>query len=121
MESNDADLGATRAAKDSRVNIFYYPINSWADFVMFNFCMDRGAGHQLEDVKESTYGPWQREIGRIFREEMTHVGHGDYWVKKLALEGGKAKAEIQAALDEGEAKAVFEILAAHVAVEAELS
>lgn len=99
LDNPETDLGSTRAAKDSRVNIFYYPINSWADFVMFNFCMDRGAGHQLEDVKDSTYGPWQREIGRIFREEMTHVGHGDYWVKRMALEGGKAKAEIQAALE----------------------
>jgi ring-1,2-phenylacetyl-CoA epoxidase subunit PaaA len=99
LENADANIGAQRAAKDSRVNIFYYPINSWADFCMFNFCMDRGAGHQLEDVKESTYGPWQREIGRIFREEMTHVGHGDYWVKKLALENPETKAEIQKALD----------------------
>lgn len=99
IDNPDVDLGAQRAAKDSRVNIFYYPIKSWADFVMFNFCMDRGAGHQLEDVKESTYGPWQREIGRIFREEMSHVGHGDYWVKKMATEGGAAKEEIQKALE----------------------
>ncbi len=95
----EIELGAKRAAKDSRVNIFYYPIHSWADFVMFNFCMDRGAGHQLEDVKESSFGPWQREIGRIFREEMTHVGHGDYWVKKLAHDSPETKKEIQAALD----------------------
>jgi ring-1,2-phenylacetyl-CoA epoxidase subunit PaaA len=95
----EIDLGDKRAAKDSRVNIFYYPIHTWADFVMFNFCMDRGAGHQLDDVKHSTFGPWQREIGRIFREEMTHVGHGDYWVKKLAHDGVESKKEIQAALD----------------------
>jgi len=99
LDNPEADIGAQRAAKDSRVNIFYYPINSWADFCMFNFCMDRGAGHQLEDVKESTYGPWQREIARIFREEMTHVGHGDFWVKKLALESPETKKEIQKALD----------------------
>ena len=49
---------------------------------MFQFCMDRGAGHQLEDVRKSTYGPWKREIERIFKEEMMHVNHGDYWVKK---------------------------------------
>ncbi|HEX9006856.1 MAG TPA: Phenylacetic acid catabolic protein [Bacteroidota bacterium] len=92
------DLGATRAGTDKRVNIFYYPIDSWADFVMFNFLMDRGAGHQLEDVKRSTYGPWRREIDRIFKEEATHVAHGDYWVKRLALDA-KTKPHIQAALD----------------------
>ena len=92
------DLGATRAGTDKRVNIFYYSIDSWADFVMFNFLMDRGAGHQLEDVKHSTYGPWRREIDRIFKEELTHVAHGDYWVKRLAL-NPKTKAEIQEALN----------------------
>lgn len=94
----DQYLGTQRAAGDKRVNIFYYPIESWADFVMFNFLMDRGAGHQLEDVKVSTYGPWRREIDRIFKEELTHIAHGDYWVKKLAL-GPNTKAEIQETLN----------------------
>ncbi len=94
----ETDLGATRAANDKRVNIFYYTIDTWADFVMFNFVMDRGAGHQLEDVKKSTYGPWRREIDRIFKEELTHVAHGDYWVKRLALDP-KTKPVIQASLD----------------------
>jgi ring-1,2-phenylacetyl-CoA epoxidase subunit PaaA len=92
------DLGVQRAASDKRVNIFYYPIESWADFVMFNFLMDRGAGHQLEDVKTSSYGPWRREIDRIFKEELTHIAHGDYWVKRLALDPA-TKPEIQASLD----------------------
>lgn len=94
----ETDLGATRAANDKRVNIFYYTIDTWADFVMFNFVMDRGAGHQLEDVKKSTYGPWRREIDRIFKEELTHVAHGDYWVKRLALDP-KTKPVIQESLN----------------------
>jgi ring-1,2-phenylacetyl-CoA epoxidase subunit PaaA len=92
------DLGEKRAAGDKRVNIFYYPIDSWADFVMFNFLMDRGAGHQLEDVKTSSYGPWRREIDRIFKEEKTHIAHGDYWVKLLSL-GKDSKPEIQDSLN----------------------
>jgi ring-1,2-phenylacetyl-CoA epoxidase subunit PaaA len=92
------DLGATRAGTDKRVNIFYYPIDSWADFVMFNFLMDRGAGHQLEDVRTSSYGPWRREIDRIFKEEQTHIAHGDYWVKRLALDN-RTRDDIQSALD----------------------
>ncbi|MBI1803529.1 MAG: phenylacetate-CoA oxygenase subunit PaaI [Ignavibacteriae bacterium] len=92
------DLGDKRAASDKRVNIFYYPIDSWADFVMFNFLMDRGAGHQLEDVKTSSYGPWRREIDRIFKEEKTHIAHGDYWVKRLSLDP-TTKGEIQEALN----------------------
>jgi ring-1,2-phenylacetyl-CoA epoxidase subunit PaaA len=92
------DLGSKRAAEDKRVNIFYYPIDSWADFVMFNFLMDRGAGHQLEDVRVSTYGPWRREIDRIFKEELTHIAHGDYWVKRLSLDPS-TKNDIQDALN----------------------
>jgi ring-1,2-phenylacetyl-CoA epoxidase subunit PaaA len=81
---SDADLGTARITSDKRVNIFYYPIDTWADFVFFNFCMDRGAGHQLEDVRGCSYGPWVRAIDGIFKEEKFHIRHGEYWVKKLA-------------------------------------
>ena len=73
-----------RITADKRVNIFYYPIDTWADFIFFNFCMDRGAGHQLEDVRQCSYGPWARAIEGIFKEEKFHIRHGEYWVKKLA-------------------------------------
>src|SRR5204863_383368 len=65
----DRDIGTQRITSDKRVNIFYYPIDTWADFVFFNFCMDRGAGHQLEDVRQCSYGPWVRAIEGIFKEE----------------------------------------------------
>jgi len=80
----EADLGTSRITSDKRVNIFYYPIDTWADFVFFNFCMDRGAGHQLEDVRACSYGPWARAIEGIFKEEKFHIRHGEYWVKRLA-------------------------------------
>ncbi|MEK6718670.1 MAG: Phenylacetic acid catabolic protein [candidate division NC10 bacterium] len=82
--SGDQDLGTARAATDKRVNIFYYPIDTWADFVMFNFCMDRGAGHQLLDVYQCSYGPWRRVIDGIFKEEKMHIAHGETWIKRLA-------------------------------------
>ncbi len=81
--SADADIGTARITPDKRVNIFYYPIETWADFVFFNFCMDRGAGHQLEDVRRGSYGPWVRAIEGIFKEEKFHIRHGEHWVKKL--------------------------------------
>ncbi|MGE0199899.1 MAG: Phenylacetic acid catabolic protein [Candidatus Melainabacteria bacterium] len=94
----DKDLGTQRASDDKRVNIFYYPIETWTDFIMFNFCMDRGAGHQLEDAMQCSYAPWARTIDGIFKEEMMHVNHGDTWVKKLA-DDPATQAEVQAALD----------------------
>src|SRR2546426_11322802 len=80
----DADIGTARITSDKRVNIFYYPIETWADFVFFNFCMDRGAGHQLEDVRHCSYGPWARAIEGIFKEEKFHIRHGEVWVRRLA-------------------------------------
>lgn len=98
LEQDNLNIGTERKAQDKRVNIFYYPIETWTDFIMFNFCMDRGAGHQLEDALESSYGPWQRAIKMIFKEEMMHVNHGDTWVEKLAADP-KTKDEVQAALN----------------------
>lgn len=98
LDDADADIGTERKAQDKRVNIFYYPIDSWTDFIMFNFCMDRGAGHQLEDAKECSYAPWARTIDGIFKEEMMHVNHGDTWVHRLA-ENPDTRDEVQAALN----------------------
>jgi ring-1,2-phenylacetyl-CoA epoxidase subunit PaaA len=94
----DADIGTARITSDKRVNIFYYPIDTWADFVFFNFCMDRGAGHQLEDVRQCSYGPWARAIEGIFKEEKFHIRHGEHWVKRLA-EDPRTRAEAQATFD----------------------
>src|SRR5918996_6361147 len=94
----EADIGTKRVGQDLRVNIFYYPLDTWADFVMFNFCMDRGAGHQLEDVRSSSYGPWRRAIERIFAEEESHVAHGELWVRRLA-EAPDTRRDAQEALD----------------------
>jgi ring-1,2-phenylacetyl-CoA epoxidase subunit PaaA len=98
LANPEADIGTKRVGQDLRVNIFYYPLETWADFVMFNFCMDRGAGHQLEDVRYSSYGPWRRAIRQIFAEEEGHVAHGELWVRRLA-ENPATKKEAQEALD----------------------
>ncbi|HKC10235.1 MAG TPA: Phenylacetic acid catabolic protein [Methylomirabilota bacterium] len=95
--ADDADIGTARITADKRVNIFYYPIDTWADFIFFNFCMDRGAGHQLEDVRTCSYGPWVRAIEGIFKEEKFHIRHGEFWVKRLA-EDPKTRDEAQATL-----------------------
>jgi ring-1,2-phenylacetyl-CoA epoxidase subunit PaaA len=84
LRVNESDyLGAGRAANDERVNIFYYPIETWADFIMFNVLMDRAAGHQLDDVLQCSYGPWRRVMEGIMKEETMHISHGDTWLKRL--------------------------------------
>jgi ring-1,2-phenylacetyl-CoA epoxidase subunit PaaA len=81
-----ANIGFSRAKKDKRVNIFYYPITYWEDFCLFNFLMDRGAGHQLEDTFDSSYVPWKSAISSIYKEEAMHLAHGDNTVKAMALD-----------------------------------
>lgn len=92
------DIGTMRVADDKRVNIFYYPIETWYDFIMFNFCMDRGAGHQLEDAMDCSYKPWCDGMEGIFKEEAMHMAHGDQWTEQLAKDP-KTHDEIQKALD----------------------
>ena len=94
----DADIGTRRITADKRVNIFYYPIETWADFVFFNFCMDRGAGHQLEDSLDCSYKPWCDGMEGIFKEEAMHMAHGDQWTEKLSSDD-KTHDKLQAALD----------------------
>jgi ring-1,2-phenylacetyl-CoA epoxidase subunit PaaA len=98
LDDRAADIGTTRVADDKRVNIFYYPIDRWADFIFFNFCMDRGAGHQLEDVRHCSYGPWVRAIEGIFKEEKMHIRHGELWVQRLSADPA-TREEAQEALD----------------------
>jgi ring-1,2-phenylacetyl-CoA epoxidase subunit PaaA len=98
VDEPGADIGTARVGQDQRVNIFYYPIDTWADFVFFNFCMDRGAGHQLEDVRRCSYGPWVRAIEGIFKEEKMHIRHGEVWVARLASDPHR-RHEAQQTLD----------------------
>ncbi|MBI4387158.1 MAG: phenylacetate-CoA oxygenase subunit PaaI [Elusimicrobia bacterium] len=98
LRVQEADIGTERVADDKRVNIFYYPIETWYDFIMFNFCMDRGAGHQLEDAKACSYKPWADVMEGICKEEAMHMAHGDWWVKKLAADPA-TKDKAQEALD----------------------
>jgi ring-1,2-phenylacetyl-CoA epoxidase subunit PaaA len=83
---DDVNIGFKRLKGDFRVNIFYYSINFWTDFILFNFLMDRAAGHQLEDTLESSYIPWKKGIEGIYKEEVMHLTHGDKWVKILAAD-----------------------------------
>jgi ring-1,2-phenylacetyl-CoA epoxidase subunit PaaA len=94
----DVEQHIEESGLNRRVDIFYYDIPSWPDLVMFNFLMDRGAGHQLQDAVHSSYGPWSRAITKIDEEERMHVAHGEQWVKRLARDAA-TRDDTQRALD----------------------
>lgn len=98
LKEDDINIGFKRVKEDFRVNIFYYGINYWTDFILFNFLMDRAAGHQLEDTLHSSYAPWKDGISGIYKEEIMHVAHGDKWIKILS-EDPKEKEFLQKRLN----------------------
>lgn len=84
LDEDQINIGFKRLKDDYRVNIFYYDIKYWTDYILFNFLMDRAAGHQLQDTFNSSYLPWKKAIEGIYKEEVMHLAHGDKWVKILA-------------------------------------
>jgi ring-1,2-phenylacetyl-CoA epoxidase subunit PaaA len=84
LDEDKINIGFKRLKPDYRVNIFYYDIKYWADYILFNFLMDRAAGHQLLDTFNSSYMPWKKAIEGIYKEEVMHLAHGDKWVKILS-------------------------------------
>lgn len=84
LAEDQINIGFKRLKSDFRVNIFYYDIKYWTDYILFNFLMDRAAGHQLEDTFKSSYTPWKKAIEGIYKEEVMHLAHGDKWVRILS-------------------------------------
>jgi ring-1,2-phenylacetyl-CoA epoxidase subunit PaaA len=82
----------------NRMQVFHEPIKTWTDLVMFNFLMDRAAGHQLRDACECSWGPWSRTMIQIEKEEWMHVKHGETWVRKLSSDL-TMRDDVQTALD----------------------
>lgn len=98
LEEDQVNIGFKRIKDDKRVNIFYYDIKYWEDFILFNFLMDRAAGHQLDDTLDSSYLPWKKSMSGIIKEEIMHMAHGDKWMKILAEDPNK-KAFLQERLN----------------------
>lgn len=98
LEEDQINIGFKRIKDDYRVNIFYYNIKYWEDYILFNFLMDRAAGHQLQDTFNSSYLPWKKAIEGIYKEEVMHLAHGDKWIKILAKDPEK-KAFLQERLN----------------------
>ena len=98
LEEDQINIGFKRLKNDYRVNIFYYDIKNWTDYILFNFLMDRAAGHQLQDTFNSSYAPWKKAIEGIYKEEVMHLAHGDKWVRLLSKDPVK-KAFLQERLN----------------------
>ena len=74
-------------------------IQTWEDFAVFGFLIDRVGRYQLEEFMGCTYQPLERILPQIMKEEIGHIGYGQSKTAELAAGGDTAREKVQKALD----------------------
>ena len=74
-------------------------IDSWEDFAVFGFLIDRVGRYQLEEFFGCTYKPLEGILPQIVKEEVGHVGYGTSKTAELAENGDESKEKVQRAID----------------------
>lgn len=70
-------------------------IQSWEDFSVFGFLIDRVGRYQLEEFLDCSYLPLQRVLPEILKEEVGHIGFGTNQTGELAAKGGEQRERVQ--------------------------
>jgi ring-1,2-phenylacetyl-CoA epoxidase subunit PaaA len=81
-------------------------INTWEDFAVFGFLIDRVGRYQLEEFFGCSYQPLTEILPIIIKEEIGHVGYGESKTAELAAKGEESRTKVQAALDRWYVKAL---------------
>lgn len=74
-------------------------IQTWEDFAVFGFLIDRVGRYQLEEFFGCTYKPLERILPQIMKEEVGHVGYGQSKTTELATSGDENREKVQQALN----------------------
>jgi ring-1,2-phenylacetyl-CoA epoxidase subunit PaaA len=74
-------------------------INTWEDYAVFGFLIDRVGLYQLEEFSDCTYVPLPRILPEIIKEELGHIGFGTNKTAELAAKGAEQKEKVQSALN----------------------
>lgn len=74
-------------------------IETWEDFAVFGFLIDRVGRYQLEEFLDCTYLPLERILPDIIKEELGHIEYGETKTAELASKGDESKEKVQKALD----------------------
>lgn len=74
-------------------------INTWEDYAVFGFLIDRVGFYQLDEFRDCTYAALTRILPEIIKEELGHIGFGTNKTAELAGKGDEQKAKVQAAVD----------------------
>jgi ring-1,2-phenylacetyl-CoA epoxidase subunit PaaA len=83
------------------VEAFRGTINTWEDYAVFGFLIDRVGRFQLEEFIGCSYLPLARivEDPGMLQEEEGHIDFGTNQTAEYAAKGGEAKERIQKAVD----------------------
>jgi ring-1,2-phenylacetyl-CoA epoxidase subunit PaaA len=66
-----------RNGREKRMlEIFRFPLETWADMGCFGAFIDRIGGYHLNDFAECSYVPIAKIIPQILKEEAQHIAHG---------------------------------------------
>jgi ring-1,2-phenylacetyl-CoA epoxidase subunit PaaA len=74
-------------------------INTWEDFAVFGFLIDRVGRYQLEEFLDCSYLPLQRILPEILKEEIGHIGFGTNQTAELAAKGDEERERAQRSVD----------------------
>lgn len=96
--SRNADVGASRHGGDMRLNVFYYPIEGWADAVSMNVLMGKATTIQLEELSHCSYQPLAEVFQNILPRERRHMELGEEGVAKL-VQSDAEKDMVRASFD----------------------
>src|SRR5215831_13990877 len=92
----------SRPNRERYVSAFRGSIDTWQDFAVFGFLIDRVGRYQLQEFVGCSYRPLSRLLehpSRVMDEEAGHIDYGTTRTAELAAIGGEQKERIQRSLD----------------------
>ncbi|MBI4529499.1 MAG: phenylacetate-CoA oxygenase subunit PaaI [Deltaproteobacteria bacterium] len=81
------------------VESFRGKIETWEDFAVFGFLIDRVGRYQLEEFIGCSYAPLERILPDIITEEEGHIDFGTTKTAEMAARGGEWKEKAQRAVN----------------------
>jgi ring-1,2-phenylacetyl-CoA epoxidase subunit PaaA len=94
----DTSYILSRPNQERYVSAFRNSIDSWQDFAVFGFLIDRVGRYQLEEFIGCSYRPLSRLLehpSRVMDEEAGHIDYGTARTAELAALGGQPKERVQ--------------------------
>jgi ring-1,2-phenylacetyl-CoA epoxidase subunit PaaA len=80
----DTSYLLTRSNQERYVEAFRGVINTWEDYAVFGFLVDRIGRYQLEEYVGGSFLPLDRMMPQMLQEEVGHITHGEEETARMA-------------------------------------